>query len=107
MQGDSGPETALIDLEGVRFPGRLSEEQRIEALAELNASLPDALIPLYERLRGFERYVAQLPFAMGRAAALGEIARRSLERRHHWRGEDCKSVTSGSAPDRARSLTQD
>jgi len=89
-EGASGWEMALIDLEGVRFPGRLREGQRIEALAELNASLPDDLISLDERLRGFERYAARLPFEMGADAARVAIARRSLERRHRWRGEGCE-----------------
>jgi len=88
-------ESALIDLEGVRFRKRLSDDQRIQSLAELNASLPDELLSACERRRAFERYAQVLPFAKGEAAqserlgALAEIARRSLARSHLWQGEGC------------------
>jgi len=99
VEGDSGPETALIDLEGVRFRRQLSEAQRIEALAELNASLPDALIPLGDRLRGFERYAARLPRALCGPAALQD-------------GEACgagrdRAAEPGAPPPLARRRLQD
>ena len=86
LRGSAGRlETALVDLEGVRFPRRLSEARRIAALAELNASLPDAY-PADARRRAFERYALALPFARGRSRALDEVVAASLARRHRWTG---------------------
>ena len=80
--------TRLIDLEDVRFPRRLSDADRIRALAELNASLPDEF-PDPVRRRAFDRYAASLPFARGSDAALREIVSLSLARRHRWTGKSC------------------
>ena len=80
--------TRLIDLEAVRFPRRLSDADRIRALAQLNASLPDE-IPDPVRRRAFERYAAALPFARGPDAALENIVSMSLARRHRWTGGSC------------------
>jgi tRNA A-37 threonylcarbamoyl transferase component Bud32 len=88
----------LIDLEGVRFRHRLADARRVHALAELNASLPDAL-PGALRRRAFARYAAALPFAGGAGAALRKIVRESLARRHRWSGADCDA---GSAREAAR-----
>lgn len=117
--------TRLIDLEGVRFRRRLPERARVQALAELNASLPDARLDPAARLRVFERYARALPFASGsmgpgwaarlgralgarspgprearrRAGILEEVVRRSLARGHAWRGSGCElAETSGSRP---------
>jgi tRNA A-37 threonylcarbamoyl transferase component Bud32 len=78
----------LIDLEGVRFMRQLSDDRRLRALAELNASLPDAY-PAAPRRRAFRRYAAALPFAIGWRAARARIVRESLARRHRWTGADC------------------
>jgi len=92
-------ESALIDLEGVRFQRRLSDTQRIQSLAELNASLPDDLMSPAERRRAFERYAQVLPFGDGEAAqserlaAEAEIVRRSLAREHLWKGEGCRAAS--------------
>jgi hypothetical protein len=84
------PYTAkLLDLESVRFRRDLDDAARIEALAEINASLPDA-VPLDARRRAWRRYCAALPFAAGRDAALAEVVARSLARRHRWSGVGCK-----------------
>ena len=82
------PVSRLCDLEGVRFKRRLSRSARLRALAELNASLPDAL-PAVHRRRAFQRYATALPFRGGRDRALQSIVRRSLERAHRWTGSDC------------------
>jgi len=90
----------LVDLEGVRFRIRVPEPARVEALAQLNASLPDE-IPAALRRRAFARYCAALPFARGRHAALAEVVVRSLARRHRWTGADCglaERVTSRPSP---------
>lgn len=95
-RGPHGLATRLIDLEGVRFPRRLSRARRLQALAELNASLPDAF-PDSARRRAFADYVHRLPLPGGTRGALETIVRRSLERGHRWSGEHCQSrpVKSG------------
>ena len=96
----------LIDLEGVRFRRRLSDARRERALAELNASLPDAL-PAALRRRAFARYAAALPFADGARAALRRVVRASLARRHRWSGAGCTeearrgAATPSPSPPRA------
>ena len=88
----------LIDLEGVRFPRRLSDARRLRALAELNASLPDAY-PAALRRRAFRRYAAALPFAIGWRGAQARIVRESLERSHRWTGAGCEATRSeGASP---------
>ncbi len=75
----------LIDLEGVRFPRRLDPKRRLRALAQLNASLPDAF-PNPARCRAFARYVAEHPFPGGNRRALERLVAMSLARRHRWSG---------------------
>lgn len=77
----------LIDLEAVRFRRRLPEGRRILALAELNASLPDAFSNA-DRCRSWRRYARALPFAGGADAARERVVRASLARRHRWTGPD-------------------
>lgn len=86
--GPAGLEARILDLEGVRFRRRLSDARRIQALAELNASLPDRL-PAAARRAAFARYAAALPFAGGARRALEQVVQRSLERRHRWTGKGC------------------
>ena len=81
-------EARLLDLEGVRFRRRLSDRERIEALAQLNASLPDCLAAR-DRQRAFRRYARSLPFTAEAGAVLDEIVRRSVARRHRWSGAGC------------------
>jgi len=81
-------EAHLIDLEAVRFKRRLGDRERIQALAELNASLPDCF-PDAMRLGAFSRYADDLPFRCGREAARCAIVAISLERNHRWRGGEC------------------
>jgi hypothetical protein len=83
--------TRLIDLEGVRVPRRLTDAHRIQALAELNASL-GAAIPDALRGKAFERYAAALPFDRGPDAALCAVVEASLRRRHRWSGSDCSAA---------------
>lgn len=75
----------LIDLEAVRFRRPLPEGRRLQALAELNASLPDAFDDAV-RCRAWRRYVRALPFAGGPDAARARLVRASLARRHRWSG---------------------
>lgn len=91
--GPSG-EPHLVDLESVRFR-RVPDDARLDALAQLNASLPDA-VPATARHRAFARYAGALPFARGRDAALRELVSRSLARRHRWTGAGCALAEGGS-----------
>ena len=97
-----GPEREphLVDLEGVRFRP-LSDDARLDALAQLNASLPDA-VPAPVRRRAFARYAAALPFARGRDAALREVVARSLARGHRWSGAGCALAEVARETPRAR-----
>jgi hypothetical protein len=93
---DGSRRSWLIDLEGVRFPRSLSEGARRESLAQLNASLPDAVSSAL-RWAGLGRYACFEPFvarsgegpAQATDAALRWIVARSLERQHRWTGADC------------------
>jgi hypothetical protein len=82
-------EARLIDLEDVRRTRRLSDEQRLHALAQLNASLADELASPEARRRAFARYASALPFRGGERAARERVVRMSLARAHLWRGEGC------------------
>jgi hypothetical protein len=86
----------LVDLEGVRFRRRLRDSRRILALAQLNASLPDALAAA-ERCRAFAGYARRLPFRRGAELALEGIVALSLERADCWTGAGC----GVKRPDRA------
>jgi tRNA A-37 threonylcarbamoyl transferase component Bud32 len=77
-----------IDLDGVRFARRVPEARRLQALAQLNASLPDAF-PAAARRRAFVRYARAMPFARGSSAALAQVVAESLARRHRWTGAGC------------------
>lgn len=82
----------LLDLEDLVGPGRLDDESRLKALAQLNASIADDRLPLAARDAFLERYAKRLPFRDPRLdwpTARREIARRSLARRHRFRGEGC------------------
>lgn len=84
----AGPEARLIDLEGVRLDVSLSDARRIVALAQLNASLPDAY-PAADRCDAFACYARALPFTRGAARALERVVELSLARRHRWTGAGC------------------
>jgi tRNA A-37 threonylcarbamoyl transferase component Bud32 len=86
---DPSGEATLVDLEGVRFRARLSEAQRMRALVELNASLPDVLPPQLRR-RAFTRYASAHPFREGAEASMRRVVRLSLARQHRFRGEGCR-----------------
>lgn len=82
----------LLDLEDLIGPRAQRDEARLVALAQLNASLPDAHFDLAAREAALARYVKRLPFAdpqLDFEGARREIARRSLARAHRWRGEGC------------------
>lgn len=75
---------ALIDLEGVRFKTHLSDDARLRALSELNASLGEAHLANDTRRRIFDCYARALPFEMPRKEALRAVVRRSNARNHRW-----------------------
>ena len=87
--GAAGLAARLIDLESVRFTRRVPERARIRELAQLNASLPDAL-PDAIRCRAFERYRAALPFRSPAQLCLRRIVAASLARSHRWSGTRCE-----------------
>lgn len=78
--------TALIDLEGVRFSRHLEDRDRIEMLAQLNASIGEDVIPTEARIRMMERYLRALPFEHGNERALRQVVQRSLKRDQRWKG---------------------
>jgi tRNA A-37 threonylcarbamoyl transferase component Bud32 len=83
-----------VDLEGVRFGRSVPEALRLRALAQLNASLPDAF-PAAARRRAFVRYARSLPFEQGRDAALASVVAQSLARHHRWTGAGCECARGG------------
>jgi len=84
-RGPEGLEARLIDLEAARFRRPLPEARRIQALAELNASLPEDFGD-DARLRAWRRYSRALPWAAAEPRARARVVRRSLARRHRWPG---------------------
>ncbi|MGI9432382.1 MAG: hypothetical protein ACR2PQ_09225, partial [Myxococcota bacterium] len=90
-------EPRLLDLEGVRFPSRLGDARRIDALAELNSSLPDSFSGRRRR-QLFESYSAALRFERPRREVLRRVVALSLARAHRWSGRDC-ACAEGSAAD--------
>ncbi len=91
--GGSQAEPVLVDLEAVRFLRRLPDSARRQALAELNASLPDDWSG-QERCRALRRYATTEPFDEPFERALEQIVEASLERKHRWKGNDCAVATS-------------
>jgi hypothetical protein len=85
----------LIDLEGVRFRRRIGAKRRLRALAQLNASLPDAY-PNDARCRALARYLAEHPFPDGNRRALERLVAMSLARRHRWSGPGIQESDSGA-----------
>ncbi|HME69832.1 MAG TPA: lipopolysaccharide kinase InaA family protein [Myxococcota bacterium] len=81
-------EARLIDLESVVFPWRVGERRAIRALAQLNASLPDAY-PALARCAAFELYARAAPFSLGREQARSAVIAESLARGHRWTGRGC------------------
>lgn len=89
---EDGPDrlrTRLIDLDGVRLRRRLSEAERIENLAVLNASLADAVASPALRRDALRRYLGALPCAADEGAVCARVAARSRAQGGLWRGEEC------------------
>jgi len=100
-QRDDGLQAALIDLEDVRFPRRLSNEQQLSQLVTLNASIADPHLSAPERQHLLRRYIARAPLGRPFEEARRLITKRSLERRHVWRATGCPA-TEGGQPNRTR-----
>lgn len=107
--GDSSGESVrfrLLDLEDLVGPTRPRDDARLEALAQLNASIADEDLPLAAREAFLARYRARFAFddpKLDQEGARREIARRSLARRHRFRGEGCdrgEGSASGSGVER-------
>ncbi len=84
-EGPQGTRFVLLDLEDVDFPDSVSRRDRERALAQLNASLPNA-VGRADRLRAFHAYArgGALGDARAARASLRRIVRSSLARRHRW-----------------------
>ena len=84
-------EARLIDLEKVVFLRRVGERRAIRALAQLNASLPDAY-PASARCGAFELYMRAAPLPLGREQARAAVIVQSLARAHRWTGQGCREA---------------
>ena len=90
--GDTGPVLRLVDLEGVRFHASLRDADRIEDLAQLNASIADDLATPEQRRAAFARYARALPFDDADDAVIRSIAARSVARGHLFQGRACAAT---------------
>jgi hypothetical protein len=79
----------MIDLEDLSGPAKRSDEVRLHALGQLNASLADDAFGLEARLAALEIYRHRVPFSSEYTSIASNIARRSLARAHRWRGDGC------------------
>jgi tRNA A-37 threonylcarbamoyl transferase component Bud32 len=86
----------LIDLEDLSGPKHLSDDARLHALSQLNASVSDEAMSIEARLAALEVYESRVPFAPRSETAARVIARRSLARAHRWRGGDRASQSQPS-----------
>lgn len=79
---DGGWEFSLLDLDAVRFPGKVSMSEKLLNLAQLNAALPLALT-WSDRLR-FLRYLAEDDARLNTRETMGRIGCLTLERTCLW-----------------------
>jgi tRNA A-37 threonylcarbamoyl transferase component Bud32 len=89
------PRLWLVDLEDLAGPGRPDDEARLTALAQINASIPDARLDAQARGEALARYCERLPFTragLDLEGARQEVLRRSLARDHRYRGEGCAAA---------------
>lgn len=89
----------LLDLEDLEGPARPRDAARLAALVQLNASIADEDLPLAARDAFLERYATRFPFAdpkLDLPGARRAIARRSLLRRHRFRGDGCGCVEASA-----------
>jgi hypothetical protein len=70
----------LIDLEAVRFRRSATDAERIEDLAQLDASIADPLASPRDRREAFLRYARSLPFRASEDEVLRRIRARSVSR---------------------------
>jgi hypothetical protein len=70
----------LIDLEAVRFRRCASDAERVEELAQLDASIAAHLASAGDRREVFLRYARALPFRASEDDVLRQIGARSLAR---------------------------
>lgn len=82
----------VVDLEDLEELGTASEAERIGALAQLNASIPDGDMNGATRWEGLEAYAHRLPFDRPLSLIARDIAKRSLSRQHRWKGIDCDFI---------------
>lgn len=95
------PTFQLVDLEDLVGPRHLRDDERIEALSQLNASLADDVLDAATREAALAVYLERLPLGCGPDVARREIVRRSRARGHRWQGADCDEAREPDQPPRA------
>ncbi len=91
----------MVDLEDLASVVTLSEDDRLHALSQLNASLSDEALGVDARRAALEVYTERIPFGVDCRQVAREIAERSLARRHVWRGDDCDCRADRGEPSAA------
>lgn len=90
---DKPTQAIPVDLEQVKFYRKVAYSRRVEALAQLNASLPDS-VDNESREKAFEKYCRTIPFRANADPKFNhqtknEIVSLSLKKRHRWTGRGC------------------
>lgn len=90
---DKPTQAIPVDLEQVKFHRKVAYSRRVEALAQLNASLPDS-VDNKSREKAFETYCRIMPFRANgdpkvNHQAKNEIVSQSLKKQHRWTGRGC------------------
>jgi tRNA A-37 threonylcarbamoyl transferase component Bud32 len=85
----------LVDLQELTGPAILSDDARIEALTQLNASLANEAFDAASRRAALAAYTERLPFSRPREEIARQIAERSLARHHRFRAGDCAPEEAG------------
>lgn len=90
FDGDA-PRFRLVDLGELTGPAPIGEDDRLRALAQLNAAIAEPLAEAGLRRAALEHYAARLPFERPLAEAVATVARASRARAHRWTGRDCRA----------------
>ncbi len=90
FDGDT-PVFRLVDLGELSGPKPLEEDDRLRALAELNAAIAEPLAEAGLRRAALERYAERLPFRQPFEQVVTKLVNASRARNHRWTGRDCTS----------------
>ena len=80
-----GEPARLLDYETVRFPRRVSFQQRMKNLSQVNSALPD-VVPNELRTTAFERYLRESSFRGDAERLRRLVIATSVNRRDRWHG---------------------